>query len=95
MTFGCRLNYFESEVIKKNNKVKNKTMVINTCAVTSEAERQARQAIRKFKKEQPSSRVVVTGCSAQIDPTSWFDMPEVSSVIGNKEKLKEIKKYLK
>ena len=89
MTFGCRLNYFESEVIKKNNNVKNKTMVINTCAVTSEAERQARQAIRKFKKEQPSSRVVVTGCSAQIDPKSWFDMPEVSSVIGNKEKLRE------
>ena len=89
MTFGCRLNAYESEVIKKNNYVKSKTMVFNTCAVTSEAERQARQAVRKFKKEQPNSRVVVTGCSAQLNPKSWFDMSEVSSVIGNREKLKE------
>ncbi len=89
MTFGCRLNAYESEVIKKNNYVKNKTMVFNTCAVTSEAERQARQAVRKFKKEQPNSRVVVTGCSAQLNPRSWFDMSEVTSVIGNREKLKE------
>ncbi|PPR79450.1 MAG: Threonylcarbamoyladenosine tRNA methylthiotransferase MtaB [Alphaproteobacteria bacterium MarineAlpha2_Bin1] len=89
VTFGCRLNTFESEVIKNNNSVQTNTLVFNTCAVTSEAERQARQAVRKYKKEQPKSRIIVTGCSAQINPRSWFDMPEVSGVVGNKDKLKK------
>ncbi|MBL42756.1 MAG: tRNA (N(6)-L-threonylcarbamoyladenosine(37)-C(2))-methylthiotransferase MtaB [Rhodospirillaceae bacterium] len=89
VTFGCRLNTFESEVIKNNNNVDTNTLVFNTCAVTSEAERQARQAVRRYKKEQPTSRIIVTGCSAQINPKSWFDMPEVSGVVGNKDKLKK------
>ncbi len=89
VTFGCRLNAFESEVIKNNNSVDTNTLVFNTCAVTSEAERQARQAVRKYKKKLPESRIIITGCSAQINPSSWFNMPEVSGVIGNKDKLKE------
>ena len=89
ITFGCRLNAYESEVIKKNNLVRAKTLVFNTCAVTNEAERQARQAVRKYKKEQPESRILITGCSAQLNSKKWIDMPEVSGVVGNSEKLKE------
>ncbi|MDC0073893.1 tRNA (N(6)-L-threonylcarbamoyladenosine(37)-C(2))-methylthiotransferase MtaB [Alphaproteobacteria bacterium] len=87
ITFGCRLNLYESEVIKKEiNGLKN-TFVFNTCAVTSEAERQARQAIRKKNRLYPDANIVVTGCSAQIDPLKWLKMPEVKKVLGNKEKL--------
>ena len=87
VTFGCRLNLYESEVIKKEiNGLKN-TFVFNTCAVTSEAERQARQAIRKKNRLYPGANIIVTGCSAQIDPLKWLKMPEVKKVLGNKEKL--------
>mgnify|MGYP002858823960 CR=1 FL=1 len=89
LTFGCRLNSYESEVIKNNNSVNKRTVIFNTCAVTKEAERQARQAVRKHKKQEPDTRVVVTGCSAQINPRYWADMPEVSAVVGNSEKLKK------
>ena len=88
-TFGCRLNIWESQVISDHaSKHGHSDLVIfNTCAVTSEAERQARQAIRSVKKNRPDAKILVTGCAAQIDPEKWNTMPEVNFVIGNKEKL--------
>ena len=90
-TFGCRLNIWESQVISdlasKNGQ--SDLIIFNTCAVTSEAERQARQAIRSSKKNRPDAKILVTGCAAQIDPKRWNIMPEVDFVIGNKEKLDE------
>ncbi len=89
VTFGCRLNSYESEVIKQSldSAGRNNTVVFNTCAVTKEAERQARQAIRKYKKNNPDAEIIVTGCSAQIKPEMYSSMPEVSQVLGNQEKL--------
>ena len=88
-TFGCRLNIWESELIRKHatDVSLNNTVIFNTCAVTSEAEKQARQAIRKAKREQPEKQIVVTGCAAQINPEKWLQMAEVDYVIGNHEKL--------
>lgn len=89
LTFGCRLNTYESEVIKNHAVAAGETDVIyvNTCAVTAEAERQARQSIRKARRDNPTSRIVVTGCSAQIHPDTYASMEEVDAVIGNTEKL--------
>ena len=93
VTFGCRLNAYESEVIRAHAQAAGladaavDTIVVNTCAVTAEATRQARQAIRKLARERPSARIVVTGCAAQIEPESFRDMPEVARVLGNREKL--------
>ena len=92
ITFGCRLNNLESELIDqqlKQHSIDKNTFIFNTCAVTSEAERKARQSIRKIKKENPNAKIVVTGCSAQIDPNKWLQMEEVSNVIGNSEKTKK------
>ena len=88
-TFGCRLNIWESQVISDHaSKYGQSDLIIfNTCAVTSEAERQARQAIRSTKKYRPEAKILVTGCAAQINPKKWNDMPEVNFVAGNKEKL--------
>ena len=89
INFGCRLNSYESESIKdliKKNNIQN-TIVFNTCAVTNEAERQARQAIRKYKRENPEMKIVVTGCSAQINSRSYLSMGIVDNVIGNNEKV--------
>ncbi len=90
-TFGCRLNISESQVISdlasKNGQ--SNLIIFNTCAVTSEAERQARQAIRSSKRNRPDAQILVTGCAAQVDPQKWNSMPEVDFVIGNKEKLDE------
>ena len=88
-TFGCRLNIWESEVMRKQAEAAglNDVVVINTCAVTSEAEKQARQAIRKLRRERPDTQIVVTGCAAQIDPDSWADMAETDYVVGNADKL--------
>ena len=88
ITFGCRLNYYESSVIRRNAHVTGNqdVVVVNTCAVTSEAERQARQAIRRARRELPSSKIIVTGCSAQIAPEIYDGMPEVDAVVGNREK---------
>ena len=92
ITFGCRLNNLESEFIDqqlKQHAIDKNVFIFNTCAVTSEAERKARQSIRKIKKENPNAKIVVTGCSAQIDPNKWLQMEEVSKVIGNIEKTKK------
>jgi threonylcarbamoyladenosine tRNA methylthiotransferase MtaB len=89
VTFGCRLNTYESEVIRREAEGAGlaDAVVINTCAVTNEAVRQARQAIRRMHRERPGARIVVTGCAAQTDPKSFAAMPEVDRVIGNGEKL--------
>jgi threonylcarbamoyladenosine tRNA methylthiotransferase MtaB len=87
LTFGCRLNTFESEVIRGHTRLLTDTVVINTCAVTAEAERQARQAIRRAHRETPEARIVVTGCAAQIAPERWAALPGVTRVLGNTEKL--------
>lgn len=89
ITFGCRLNSYESEVMKTHARTAGleNAIIINTCAVTGEAERQARQAIRKAHRENPEAKIIVTGCAAQVNPKSFSDMPEVSQVIGNDIKL--------
>jgi threonylcarbamoyladenosine tRNA methylthiotransferase MtaB len=88
VTFGCRLNAYESDRIAEQAAADGiaDAVVFNTCAVTAEAVRQARQAIRKARRERPGARLVVTGCAAQIDPASFAAMPEVDLVLGNAEK---------
>ena len=89
ITFGCRLNIHESEVIRQHLQAAQdgNTVVVNTCAVTREAERQARQAIRRARRERPDARIVVTGCAAQIAPQRYAAMPEVDRVVGNDGKM--------
>ena len=89
VTFGCRLNAFESEVMRGAAAAAGlaDAVIVNTCAVTAEAERQARQAIRRARRRRPGARIVVAGCAAQLAPQSFAAMPEVDSVLGNREKL--------
>jgi threonylcarbamoyladenosine tRNA methylthiotransferase MtaB len=87
VTFGCRLNIAESEAIKRAAAGLDDTVVINSCAVTAEAVRQARQNIRRIRRERPDARIVVTGCAAQAEPATFAAMPEVTRVLGNEEKL--------
>ena len=89
VTFGCRLNAVESEAIRRAASAASLPgglVVVNTCAVTGEAVRQARQTIRRLSRENPQAKIVVTGCAAQIDPARFAEMPEVSHVLGNGEK---------
>jgi threonylcarbamoyladenosine tRNA methylthiotransferase MtaB len=90
VTFGCRLNAFESELIAREAGAAGLTdaIVINSCAVTNEAVAQARQSIRKLKRERPEAWVIVTGCAAQTQADMFADMPEVDRVVGNDDKLK-------
>jgi threonylcarbamoyladenosine tRNA methylthiotransferase MtaB len=90
VTFGCRLNTYETEVMRNHAQAAgtSNAIVFNTCAVTAEATRQARQAIRKAKAENPDAEIIVTGCAAQTEPEMFAQMPEVSRVLGNEEKLK-------
>jgi threonylcarbamoyladenosine tRNA methylthiotransferase MtaB len=87
VTFGCRLNIAESEAIRRAVAGLDDTVAVNTCAVTAEAVRQARQSIRRLKRERPDARIVVTGCAAQVEPETFAAMPEVARVLGNTEKL--------
>src|ERR1700728_2834134 len=89
VTFGCRLNAAESEVIRREAERAglSDTVVVNTCAVTAEAVRQARQTIRALRRERPLAKIVVTGCAAQTEPRTFADMPETDRVLGNSEKL--------
>ncbi|MGY6769251.1 tRNA (N(6)-L-threonylcarbamoyladenosine(37)-C(2))-methylthiotransferase MtaB [Komagataeibacter sp. NFXK3] len=87
LTFGCRLNTYESEVMRNHAAGLDNVVIVNTCAVTGEAERQARQAVRRAHRERPDARIVVTGCAAQIDPARWAALPGVTRVLGNREKL--------
>ena len=95
ITFGCRLNIYESEIIKNTLKQANinDLVVVNSCAVTQEAERQVLQAIRKEKKANPNAKIVVTGCAAQISPGKFSNMPEVHKVVGNIDKF-EAENYI-
>jgi threonylcarbamoyladenosine tRNA methylthiotransferase MtaB len=90
VTFGCRLNAFESEVIRREAERAGlaDTIVINSCAVTNEAVAQARQSIRRLKRERPGARIVVTGCAAQTQPKMFAEMAEVDRVVGNDEKMR-------
>src|SRR5436305_15242450 len=90
ITFGCRLNAFESEVIQRlaSDAGLRDAVVVNTCAVTAEAERQARQAIRRARREHPSARIIVTGCAATLAPERYAALGEVDLVLDNEAKLK-------
>src|SRR3954469_2153963 len=89
VTLGCRLNAYESEVIRARAEEAGlgHAVVVNTCAVTGEAVRQSRQEIRKLRREHPAAKIIVTGCAAQIEPDLFCAMPEVDLVLGNQEKL--------
>ena len=89
LTFGCRLNAFESEVMRGHAEAAGMSdaIIVNSCAVTAEAERQVRQSIRRARRENPDAKIIVTGCAAQIDPDKYAEMTEVDRVIGNEEKL--------
>lgn len=94
VTFGCRLNTYESEVMKREadaaglGELKDGAIIFNTCAVTAEAVRQARQAIRKARRDNPQARIIVTGCAAQTEAATFDAMEEVDLILGNEEKLK-------
>ncbi len=90
ITFGCRLNTYESEVMRAEAEKAglNNAILVNTCAVTGEAVRQARQAIRRARRENPGARIIVTGCAAQVEKHAFAEMSEVDAVLGNEEKLK-------
>jgi len=90
ITFGCRLNAFESDVIRRlaGEAGLRDTIIVNTCAVTAEAERQARQAIRRARREQPHARIIVTGCAATLDPARYAALAEVDLVLDNDAKLR-------
>ena len=92
ITFGCRLNIFESEVIRRAAEGAGLTgaVIINTCAVTAEAERQARQAIRRARRRRPEARIIVTGCAAAIAPERYAGLPEVDAVLDNEAKLRPL-----
>ena len=89
ITFGCRLNTYESEVMRGHAMAAGMTnaVIINTCTVTNEAERQARQAVRKARRDHPDAKIIVTGCAAQTNPEQFSKMPEVDQILGNLEKL--------
>jgi threonylcarbamoyladenosine tRNA methylthiotransferase MtaB len=86
ITLGCRLNAAESEAMRRLAASEDDLIIVNSCAVTNEAVRQTRQAIRKAKRARPEARIMVTGCAAQVEPESFAAMPEVSRVLGNREK---------
>ncbi len=90
ITLGCRLNAYESEVMRKNaaDAGLSDAIIVNTCAVTGEAVRQATQTIRKLRREHPDARIIVTGCAAQVEPERFAALAEVDHVIGNAEKVK-------
>ncbi|MBX3596490.1 MAG: tRNA (N(6)-L-threonylcarbamoyladenosine(37)-C(2))-methylthiotransferase MtaB [Rhizobiaceae bacterium] len=94
VTFGCRLNTYESEVMRREAEnaglaeLRDGAIIFNTCAVTAEAVRQAKQSIRKARRENPNARIIVTGCAAQTEPASFSEMGEVDLILGNEEKLK-------
>ncbi len=90
VTLGCRLNAFESEVMRRHAAAAGlgDAVIVNTCAVTGEAVRQAMQTIRKIRRESPQARIIVTGCAAQTDPARFAGMPEIDLIVGNAEKMR-------
>jgi threonylcarbamoyladenosine tRNA methylthiotransferase MtaB len=92
ITLGCRLNFAESETIRRLATADEEWVVVNSCAVTNEAARQTRQAIRRLYRARPDARILVTGCAAELDPKAFETMPEVERVVGNSEKLHALAK---
>ncbi len=90
ITLGCRLNFAESETIARTAPRGEDWVVVNSCAVTAEAVRQTRQAIRRARRERPDARILVTGCAAELDPGSFATMPGVERVVGNTHKLSSL-----
>src|SRR5438270_4473943 len=90
VTFGCRLNAFESEAMRRlaDGAGLANAVIVNTCAVTAEAERQARQAIRRARREHPDARIIVTGCAATLSPQRYAALAEVDLVLDNDAKLR-------
>ncbi|HCK18001.1 MAG TPA: tRNA (N(6)-L-threonylcarbamoyladenosine(37)-C(2))-methylthiotransferase MtaB, partial [Thalassospira sp.] len=90
VTFGCRLNTYESEVMRDHakNAGLDDAIIINTCAVTTEAERQARQSIRRLRRENPEAKIFVTGCAVQVNPDKFANMGEIDRIFGNDAKMK-------
>ena len=89
ITFGCRMNAFESAIMAEKLPKLSDIVVVNTCAVTAEAERQGRQALRRARREFPNATIIATGCAVQLNPEAYQKMPEVDRVLGNREKLEE------
>src|SRR5437868_9245173 len=87
ISLGCRLNFAESETIARLAPAGEDWLVVNSCAVTNEAVRQTRQAIRQAHRRRPDMRILVTGCAAELDRTAFERMPEVARVVGNADKL--------
>lgn len=93
ITLGCRLNHLESHMLEQQSQGLDDVIIVNTCSVTAEAERQARQTIRRLRRENKKARIIVTGCAAQVNPTQFSEMSEVDKVVGNREKM-EIARYI-
>ena len=87
ISLGCRLNYAETEAIARTAPADEDWVIVNSCAVTSEAVRQTRQAIRRAHRQRPTANILVTGCAAELEPSSFLVMPEVTRVVGNASKL--------
>lgn len=90
VSFGCRLNTYESEVMRDHaaEAGRDNTIIVNTCAVTQEAERQGRQSLRRLRRDNPKAEIIATGCAVQLNPQAYADMPEIDRVIGNEDKMK-------
>ena len=93
ITLGCRLNFAESETIRRLASTDEDWVVVNSCAVTNEAVRQTRQAIRRSKRQRPDARILVTGCAAELDPKTFSNMPEVDRIVGNDNKIGALGAY--
>src|SRR3982751_384657 len=87
ISLGCRLNFAESDTIARSAPVNENWIVVNSCAVTNEAVRQTRQAIRRAHRRRPEAKILVTGCAAELEPETFAAMPEVARVVGNQRKL--------
>src|SRR5919107_5869575 len=87
ITLGCRLNFAESETIARQAPADEDWVIVNSCAVTNEAVRQTRQAIRRAHRQRPGAKILVTGCAAELNSASFETMPEVTRVVGNPKKL--------
>src|SRR5436305_5873877 len=90
ITLGCRLNFAESETIARSAPADEDWIVVNSCAVTNEAVRQTRQAVRRAHRRRPTANILVTGCAAELDPRAFATMPGVSRVVGNAGKLSSL-----
>src|SRR5690242_20846306 len=90
ITLGCRLNFAESETIARSASTDEDWIVVNSCAVTNEAVRQTRQAIRRINRQRPSASILVTGCAAELEPETFSALPGVARVVGNANKLNSL-----